>query len=111
MKAGATRGARGSKHAEAVSVLHQAGVQLTTRAQDAMAERFEEKKTRPDSLAPRSGERAGEFEEKKMGPNTLAPRSGERAGERGEGRSGKPAAAPQNPRSAPALTRARSKRW
>ena len=111
MKAGATRGARGSKHAEAVSVLHQAGVQLSTRAQDAMAERFEEKKTRPDSLAPRSGERAGEFEEKKMGPNTLAPRSGERAGERGEGRSGKPAAAPQNPRSAPALTRARSKRW
>lgn len=65
MKAGATRGTRGSKHAAAESVLHQAGVQLSTRAQDAMAEDFEEKKP----------------------------------------------AAPRKPRSAPALTRARSKRW
>ncbi len=44
MKAGVTRGSRGSKHAEAVAVLCQAGVQLSTGAQDAMADRFEEKK-------------------------------------------------------------------
>lgn len=43
MKAGVTRGSRGSKHAEAVKVLYQAAVQLSTPAQDAMADLFKEK--------------------------------------------------------------------
>jgi Ca-activated chloride channel family protein len=40
LRAGVTRGSRGSKHAEAEVVLHQAGVQLTTRAQEAVARDF-----------------------------------------------------------------------
>jgi Ca-activated chloride channel family protein len=54
MKAGVTRGSRGSKHAAAVRVLEQAGVQLSTGAQDAMAEEFQEKEPASKAKAQRS---------------------------------------------------------
>lgn len=52
MKAGVTRGSRGSKHREAEAVLYQAGVQLSTRAQEEMAERFQQKATTAKRQAP-----------------------------------------------------------
>jgi hypothetical protein len=54
MKAGVTRGARGSKHSAVVKVLEQAGVQLSTGAQDAMAEEFQEKRPAPKRKPQRS---------------------------------------------------------